>query len=166
MIGISTGTFQIWLFNNVRRSDMVNSNLIGHEVKILSNLIKKRSEGFKSIFDTKNLTVIHGLIIEYVYYNRSSGDIFQRDLESVLSIRRSTATEILQRMEKNGMILRETVNYDARLKKIILTSKANEIYEEVHKELYKIDAELSNGISKEERRFFLTMIEKIKRNIE
>lgn len=145
---------------------MVNSNLIGHEVKILSNLIKKRSEGFKSIFDTKNLTVIHGLIIEYVYYNRSSGDIFQRDLESVLSIRRSTATEILQRMEKNGMILRETVNYDARLKKIILTSKANEIYEEVHKELYKIDAELSNGISKEERRFFLTMIEKIKRNIE
>ena len=54
-------------------------------------------------------------------------DVFQRDLEEEFSVRRSTATGILQLMEKNELITREPVSHDARLKKLVLTPKAIEI---------------------------------------
>lgn len=46
-----------------------------------------------------------------------SDDVFQKDIEEEYSIRPSTATELLKQMEKNGLIVREPVSYDNRLKK-------------------------------------------------
>ena len=53
-------------------------------------------------------------------------DLRQKDFEQQFNIRRSTASNILALIEKNGLIQRESVPYDARLKKIVLTDKAIE----------------------------------------
>jgi DNA-binding MarR family transcriptional regulator len=140
--------------------------LIGHEVKILSNLISRRVGNSKVIAETGMLTGTHGYMIGHIYNNSSNGDIFQRDLEEAFSIRRSTATGILQLMEKNGLIIREAVAYDARLKKLILTPKAVAIHEAVIEEFDRIEAELAEGLTQEELDIFFHVVNRMKRNIE
>lgn len=145
---------------------MTDRSSIGHEIRILSNLIKRRIGHSKVIAETDRMTGTHGYIIGYLYHNRDKGDIYQRDIEEEFSIRRSTATGILQLMEKNDLLYREPVDYDARLKKLVLTPKAISVHEAVIMEFNKIEDELCNGLTPDEIDTFYDIIYKIKRNIE
>jgi DNA-binding MarR family transcriptional regulator len=144
---------------------MEKKRSIGYSLKTLNNIIERRVANIKILVDTDRLTGMHSWIIGYLYENRKK-DIFQRDLEEQFTIRRSTATGILQLMERNGLIQREAVDFDARLKKVILTPKAIAIHEEIMAEFKKIEEELSNGISEEELDVFFSVIEKIRKNME
>ena len=53
--------------------------------------------------------------------------IIRKDIEEEFQIRKSTVTGILQLMEKNGFIYRESVEKDARLKRIVPTKKAEAV---------------------------------------
>lgn len=139
--------------------------MVSPEIKTLTNLIKRRLDNSKVIAEMDKLTGMHGWFIGYLCHNQDK-DIFQRDIEEEFSIRRSTATGILQLMEKNGLIVREAVDYDARLKKLVLTPKAIAIHEELTKEFQKLESDLTNGLSKEEIDAFLMLIDKMKKNLE
>lgn len=145
---------------------MTHRNNIGFEIRTLSNLIKRRIQNSSAISESNKLTGMHGFIIGYLYENLDKREIFQRDIEAEFSIRRSTATGILQLMEKNNLITREPVDYDARLKKLVLTSKAIAIHESVTKEINEIEAQLTKGLTEEEINIFVATLEKLKRNIE
>lgn len=138
---------------------------IGFEIKSLSNIIKRSID--KQIAENCDAgpSVTHGWIIGYIYDNMDKGDVFQRDLENKFNIRRSTATGILKLMEKNGLIVREPVGYDARLKKLVLTGRAIEIHESVVREINTIENTMRQGLSKEELNAFFVTIEKIKNNL-
>ena len=73
---------------------------------------------------------------------------------------------MLKLMEKNGLITRENVAYDARLKKIVLTEKAIDIHKKAVKNIKKIENTLKLGISKEELDAFYSVVDKIKANLE
>ena len=92
-------------------------------------------------------------------------DIFQRDIEEEFSVRRSTATGILQLMEKNNLIKREPVSYDARLKKIVLTQKALDIQNEINQEIKAHDKKLSKDISKDDLEIFFKVMKQIRKNL-
>ena len=99
---------------------------VGGEIRVLSNLIKRcMDDGMPP-----ETTGMQGWIIGFLHRNEDR-DMFQRDVEAEFNIRRSTATGILQLMEKNGFLLREPVAYDARLKKLVLTPKALAVHEGV-----------------------------------
>lgn len=139
---------------------------VGHEIKILSNMIKRRIDSAAVFTENDGITGMHGWIIGYLYHHREKQDIFQRDIEVEFSVRRSTATGILQLMEKNGLIYREAVKHDARLKKLVLTPKAIAIHEAVISELDEIEMQLVKGLSQEEIASFFRIIRKMKENIE
>ncbi len=111
------------------------------------------------------MTGTHGWAIGYFYHNRHK-DIFQKDFEKEFDIRRSTASNILSLMEKNGLIIRQSVPDDARLKKILLTEKAVEIHEKIEESFSKMEKDISQGISEEEMEAFLVTVDKIRNNIE
>ena len=111
------------------------------------------------------MTGTHGWAIGYFYHNRHK-DIFQKDFEKEFDIRRSTASNILSLMEKNGLIKRQSVPDDARLKKIILTEKAVEIHNEIEASFDKMEKDISEGISQDEMEAFLLTVDKIRKNIE
>ena len=50
-------------------------------------------------------------------------EIYQKDIEQEFKVSRATASNMLQLMERKGLIVRESVSCDARLKKISLTRK-------------------------------------------
>lgn len=139
---------------------------IGFEVKSLGNLIKRCIHESAARSGLDGLTGAQGWIIGYLYARRNGPDIFQRDLEKAFKIRRSTATGILQLMEKKGFINREPVAYDARLKRLRLTPKAIAYHELIMEKIQEVEERLRRGLSEEEVAAFFMLIEKIKRNLE
>ncbi len=103
---------------------------LGFEIGKTSRLIKRVLDNNSQKEYIDKVTGTHGFALGFLHRNKDR-DIFQRDFEKEFDIRRSTASHILSLMEENGMITRESVPYDARLKKIVLTEKALNIQTEV-----------------------------------
>lgn len=137
---------------------------IGFEIRTLNNLIKRYFEQHKPE-EFKDSTGVHGWAIRYFYENRGK-DVFQRDFEARFSIRRSTATNMLKLMEKNGLIIREAVCYDARLKKIVLTEKAIAIHKKATQNIEIFENTLKKDLTQEEIDSFYKVLDKIKANLE
>ncbi|NMB63227.1 MAG: MarR family transcriptional regulator [Chloroflexi bacterium] len=144
---------------------MPPKNAIGFEIKTLSNLIKRRIDLNISQQNPVELTGMQGWIIGYLFDHQDQ-DVFQRDIEARFNIRRSTATGVLQRMEKKGLIRREFYQNDARLKKLVLTPEAIDIHENVIREIDRIESRLSAGLTASELETFFTLIAKIRKSIE
>lgn len=137
---------------------------IGFEIRCINNLFKRYIELNKPP-ELDETTGIHGWAIKYLYENRDK-EIFQKDFETRFSIRRSTATNMLKLMEAKGLIERVSVPKDARLKKIVLTGKAINIYKQIEKNIMDFEKQLSRGLSEEEMETFFRILDKIKNNME
>lgn len=143
---------------------MDREKTIGFQIRVIHNLIKRDIEKDKNnVHDC--LGGVHGWAIGYFYENRDK-DIFQKDFETHFSIRRSTATKMLQLMEKNGLIKRVSVDYDARLKKIILTEKAFEIHNRITEDILLREKRLRKDISEKDLDIFFSITDRIKANLE
>lgn len=138
---------------------------IGFDIRTLSILIKRYIDGSATKQYVDNLTGTHGWVIGYLYDNRDH-DVYQRDLETQFSIRRSTATGILQLMEKNELILREPVESDARLKKLVLTEKALDIHKMVEEDRKRTEDQLTKDIDAQELAIFRKVLKQMIRNME
>lgn len=138
---------------------------IGFEIKVISNMFRR----INNISGNRNyITSVSGSntwIIGYLVMNEGK-DVFQKDLEKKFSIRRSTASKTLQLMEKKGLIRRESVFYDARLKKIILTDKALELHRMIIDDMKNANKIATEGLTDEEINTFLKVTEKMRNNLE
>ena len=68
-------------------------------------------------------------------------------------------------MEKNGLIKREPVSYDARLKRIILTEKSQRMVALFQEERERMEEILIKNLSKEEIRTLLSLLGKVSENL-
>ena len=137
---------------------------IGFEIKTVANLMRREMDKTSSHKKAVSITGTHGWVIGYLMRNRGR-DVFQRDLEQEFSIRRSTVSNILQLMESKGLIRREPVDYDGRLKKLVPTRKAEELHMAICRDIDKMEEQMAQGIEKEELEAFARTLEKIKRNL-
>lgn len=94
-----------------------------------------------------------------------SSDVFQKDIEEEYSLRPPTATELLKKMEKNGLIYREAMASDARMKRIIVSEKALQYKDMVIADITALEEELTKDISQNELDIFFKVIEKMLDNI-
>lgn len=139
---------------------------IGFEVKTLSNIIKRSLENEVFAGELEEMSGMQGWIIKHLIHQDQTKDFFQKDIEKKFDIRRSSATGVLQTMEKNGLIRREPVESDARLKKLVLTQKAVKLHQQIDKRFDHFEDKLHEGISQEELQAFFQTVDKIKRNLE
>lgn len=138
---------------------------IGKEVKALSNLIKRAIDSSEEMRQSGQYTGTHGYILGYLY-DRRDRDVFARDIEAAFSIRRPTATGILELMEKNGLIEKRPVSYDARLKKLVLTDRAVRLHESVMAEFARVEERLRSGLTDAEVERFFRTLDVMKQNME
>ncbi len=144
---------------------MEHSNEIGFTVRRLSNAIRRDVEKAQESMGIKKLKGINGWAIGFFYENRDK-DVFQRDFEERFSIRRSTASKMLKAMEQKGFIERKSVEYDARLKKIVLTKQAIENHKKIMNNIKEREKRLKNGISEAELQVFFSVMDKLIANME
>lgn len=135
---------------------------IGKEIIILANRIHRTISKEAAKY---GLTRVQSRIIGFIYSEADKKDIFQKDIEEELDIRRSSVTSVLQLMEKNGYIKRESVAEDARLKKIILTEKAIEIQKNVYAFILKFEKSLSDELSDDENSMLLNLVGRLSKKI-
>lgn len=138
---------------------MAEKRYVMHEVKMITNLVKRNISPVD-----KKLTGMQGFILGYI--NRTEHEVFQRDIERKFNIRRSTATGILNNLEKNGYIVRMTSPADARLKTLVPTEKAKLCRKLVEKDIERIEKLITKDISQEELEAFFKITDKIKHNLE
>lgn len=101
-----------------------------------------------------------------VYLERHEDqDVFQYDIEQRFSITRSTASRVLSLMEKKGLIERQSVPYDARLRKIVLTDKARAIAEMLRDNAASMERVLLDGLDAHDTARLLELLEHMKRNL-
>ena len=116
--------------------------------------------------DGYGLTGMQFAIVSFIAKESTERDVFQKDLEQKFDIRKSTVTGILNTMERDGLLLRETVPYDARLRKMMLTEKALQAKVNTEQVIESVETQLSKGLSQEEIVTFLDILEKISKNAE
>ncbi len=139
---------------------------IGFELKVVNNLIRRKLDNTFQDELQGELAGIQGPVLGYIHRFGSQRDVFQKDIEQEFNIRRSTATVMLQHLEQKGYVVREPVEHDARLKKILLTPKAVAHNEIIHKRIESFNSKLEEGITEEEKQTFLRILGKIKDNLE
>lgn len=121
-------------------------------INILSHKLRKR---MNANMQSLGLTGVQGHVMHYILVKCADGPVFQRDVENVFGMSRSTATGILQLMEKNGLILRKSVSSDARLKSLIPTEKAAHLDAQIGEYLHQTEQCLTHGLSSMQLALFL-----------
>lgn len=135
---------------------------IGKEIIVLSNRIKRR---MRAASESLGITDTQSRVLQYIWEESAKREVFQKDIEDEFDIRRSSVTQIIQLLERDGLIVRESVERDARLKKLALTEKAIQIQEVMNGKVRELEAEMQKDISKEETEIFLKLLSKIKKNV-
>lgn len=126
----------------------------------IANQLKRKMD--KEMNENYNLTKTQSLVLSYINSNK---EIYQKDIEKRFSIRRSTATEILNLMEKRNLIKRTPSKIDKRLNNIEITEEGIKL-EKVGKEKIKeLEKHMTKSLTKEEKKELIRLLEKVEQNL-
>ena len=144
---------------------MERQNTIGFTISTLSNLLRRKMfQLTPPPPEREGITAMSGQILGYLCEHAGS-DIYQKDVEEMFCIRRSTASQFLKSLERSGLLIRRSVPRDARLKLLVPTSRALALHQQFNQAAQEMEALLSRGITPEELELFLTVAHKIQRNL-
>ena len=105
-------------------------------------------------------------VLGFVKKHSSHGEmIFQKDIEHEFKIKGSSVTSVLNNLEKNGYILRKSVESDRRLKQIVLTEKAENVCKMQWKAIQKYESAIERGLTSDEIENLQKTLQKIEENI-
>ncbi len=144
---------------------------IGPYVRHLSKSIRSSidealDKEFSEAGETR-LTSVQAHVMGYLNMQHELGNVvYQKDIEHVFHIQRSTATGILKLLEQRGSIRRESEKSDARLKRITVTEKAIQTKKRVDETIEGVEKRLVRGLSEEEIKTYIELTEKMRRNLE
>ena len=140
---------------------------IGFRVRRLSNMIRRTMDESSTKKYADEMTGVHGWVLGYLFKREAEGrEVYQRDLEQDFGIRRSTVTKLLQLMERNGLIVRLSVQQDARLKRLALTQRGKELHLSVVRDIEDMERRMKRNISQQELDAFFATMDKIMYNLD
>lgn len=135
------------------------------DILVIVNLIRHKINGSEKLSVvqkeiSRRQAAVIGIIDEY-----QGKPVFQKDISRILKIRRSTATSMLQDMERDDLIKRVPVGGDMRLKQLLLTEKAMRFAMMIREEFTMIEETIIRGFSEDEKKQFRNYLERIKENL-
>lgn len=142
---------------------MCNDEIL-YEIKEIDMLILRKVLNMSKNNNYSTFSPVQGRIVKYLLDNKDK-KVFQRDLEKILGVRRSTISGILQTMEKNNIIKRLAVEEDARIKEIVITDDAKKENKRIQEKFIEIENIISKNISKSDLEIFLKVARQIKKNL-
>lgn len=119
---------------------------MGRLIQILSHQMKRKS-CVNSMINDDGLTTMQKHVLKFLLLETLHKVVYQKDIEEEFQIRKSTATGMLQLLEKNGFIVRESEKKDARLKRIIPTKKAEALRPSILAHIRQSETQLTTDIS-------------------
>ena len=108
---------------------------------------------------------LQGGILGYLYHHRER-PVYQRDLEKEFRISGATATNTLQVMEREGLIVRKAQDRDARLKRIQMTEEAFRGHIRIEAHMEMMEKCITEGMTEEEVRQLSRLLGMAMKNLE
>ena len=143
---------------------MNETRSVCQELRVLHHMLKRRAESVVGDLFGQEITDMQGRVIGFLYHNQHH-PIYQKDVEAAFSITRGTTSKMLTLMEKNGLINRVSVEYDARLKELRLTEKALDFAARVGRSLEEFEKSVTCGMTEREQATLLALLQKLERNV-
>lgn len=137
---------------------------VGYEIHRLDNAIKKKIDNKLKSDGLDEATMTNGWVLKYLYDNRDK-EVYQKDIEKHFNIGRSTVTGILKLMEQKELVNRISVENDARLKRVILLPKGEEVHLMISNAICATNAQIVEDITTEELETLFGILNKIHTNI-
>ena len=129
---------------------------IGAEIGMLHNLLRRQMACMtEKTANAANVTGMQAMIVHHLIIHEKQGDIFQKDLENAFQL-----------MEQHGIIRREPVEHDGRLKRLVLTEQARAMDEYITERMQQMEQLLRQGITEDELKGWFAVCEKIRSNLE
>ena len=135
----------------------------GRIINIVSHQLKRTI--FFYTWKDCGLTTMQNRVLHYILARSLENPVYQKDIEKEFKVSKSTVTEILQLMEKNGFITRESSKKDGRMKRLLPTQKALTIRQEVMENIRTVENKLKAGIREEDYRTCLKVLKKMSENL-
>lgn len=139
-------------------------HLVGVQIKHLNHAFARRFFETARRQEVDEVSMMHGRILGLLYH-RQGEDVYQRDVEDAFHITRSTVTGIVKRMEEKGYILRQSVEGDARLKKLTLTPLGEALHHQCIRIINETEMQAVEGLSAEELETFCALARRICGNL-
>ena len=142
---------------------MGKEDSIGYRMRLIHNCIHKHMEA-KRRANEDDVTGMQRWILIYLK-KQGEKEIYQKDIEQEFRVSRATASNMLQLMERKGLITRETASCDARQKKLMLTPEARKLLDRAEQDIYGMEARIQDGFSEEEKKKLREYLDRIMKNI-
>jgi len=134
----------------------------GAPVKCILDVSKNIRYFFDLAMAESGLTSIQTRILGHLRHAEEEGRcVFQREIEDIFRIKRSSVTSVLQTLEKKGLIIRESIPEDARVKKLVLTKEAKKMQVCTYHVLGNMEREMRSLFTEEEFEQFLDYMNRI-----
>ncbi len=150
-----------------RRKTMEQEKRIGIQLRNTNNMIRRviTNQPTNKVMD--KLTGTNTWLIAYIAEQTDKGkDVFQRDIEETFGITRSCVSKVISLMEQKGFIERMEVDYDARLKRLVLTEEAAKYAAYMKKDAMEMEKKITAGFSDEEKEKLSEFLERIMANLD
>lgn len=144
---------------------MSSEQKLGLEIMRISTLIRRCADNTLPLQQVNNITGSNGWILQFLAEHEGE-NVFQRDLQNSFSVTRSTISKVVKLMESKGLIRRESVFSDARLKKLVLTDRGREIHQLASAGNNELETRMTRGFSQEEMETLMSLLVRISKNLE
>ncbi|QOS79194.1 MarR family transcriptional regulator [Paenibacillus sp. JNUCC31] len=129
--------------------------------QIIGLKLKKRAdESIKEL----GLNAQQGKVIDYIYQNQDN-HIIQKDLADRFHLRGASITSMLQGLEQKGFIERKIPTDNERQKNIYVLPKAIELIEDFQESFQKVEEEIVQVLTDEEKQVLKKLLIKINERI-
>ena len=144
---------------------MDKTDHIGYRMRYFNRCMKR-------LVDQKNrereenygMSMTDGWILRYLHEHEGE-EVFQKNIETDLHIKKSALTQQLNEMEAHGLIRRSISKHDSRYKCISRTDKAREIKKAIMDEIEEHEKLMRKGIDEEDLAVFSRVLDHMIQNI-
>ena len=139
----------------------------------ITELFKKIANNQKVLLNqgtlTEGITYVQSMILLYlddtIKHHGEDFEISQKDVEHTLSLRSSTVTEILNRMEAGGYLRREKSLKDSRSNRLCLTDKAEAFVPVFFDILEDVENQMTGGMDESDKKKLKELLQKVADNL-
>lgn len=142
-----------WVMNMFRLEDCV--------VFFASNKTRLATEAFNDLLTRHGSTRVQWTAL---YFIANNPEINQSRLSELMSIKSSTVVRLIDRMMKEGLVIRKPLPADKRNSLLYCTQKGLDLYHELLPLGIQFNAKIMEGIDQEQLDTFLEVLEKIVEN--
>ena len=138
---------------------------IGHALHVLDTTMRRYIDTYSHKKEHENLTGTNTWVIQFIA-DHNDGPVYLRDIERRFGITRSTASKVVDLLVRSGFVERHTGETDARLRRLTLTEKAEDLLADIRADHEALESVLTKGFTQNEKETMISYLRRAKLNID